>query len=221
MSSVQSATTPDELLRALHWRYAVKKFDPSKKVPADIWKSLEKSLLLTPSSFGIQPWRFYVITDQALKDKLVPATWRQKQVAEASHVVVFAIRKNLDATDVGRFLERTAEVRNIPLASLDGFKKVLLGFIAKSPAEFDIDEWAARQVYIALGNFMTSAALLGIDTCPMEGFEPTKYDEILNLPKDGYSACVVGVAGYRSADDKYASTPKVRYKMEEVVKTIP
>lgn len=218
MTAAQSVASPDDILRALRWRYAVKKFDPTKKIPDEVWKALEESLVLTPSSFGLQPWRFYVITDQATKDKLVPATWRQKQVAEASHVVVFAVRKNLDAAEVGRFLGRIAEVRNVPLASLEGLKKILLGFVAKSPAEFDIDEWSARQVYIALGNFMTAAALLGIDTCPMEGFEPAKYDEILGLPDDGYSACVVGVAGYRSADDKYASVPKVRYKSDDVVK---
>ena len=220
MPPLHASLAPSDLLRALRWRYSVKRFDPTKKIPADVWAALEESLVLTPSSFGLQPWRFTVITDQAIKDQLLPLSWQQKQVAEASHVVVFSIRKGLNAGDVGRYLERVAEVRGVPLDSLVGYKKVILRFIERPPDGLSLDYWAELQVYIALGNFMTAAAVLGVDTCPMEGFMPDKYDEVLGLPAEGYAAKVVCVAGYRSDEDKYASIPKVRYPAADVIKHI-
>jgi nitroreductase len=205
------------LLQQLRWRYATKKFDPSRTIAAADWSTLEDSLVLTPSSFGLQPWKFIVVTNQALKEQLVPVSWGQRQVADASHLVVFAARKGVSASDVDRHLARTAEVRGIPVESLGGFRKVLTGFIGQPADKFNADDWCARQVYIALGNFMTTAALLGIDTCPMEGLEPAKYDEILGLNGAGYATVVACPAGYRAADDRNAALPKVRYANETVV----
>ena len=207
----------ETLLQQLRWRYAVKKFDSARKISVEDWQTLEQALVLTPSSFGLQPWRFVVITDQATKDKLVPISWGQRQVVEASHVVVFSVRQPLTESDVDRHLARTAEVRDVSVDSLAGFKKMLMKSLVPPPAEFDIHHWAGLQAYIALGNFMTSAAMLGIDTCPMEGIVPEKYDELLGLPSDGYGTVVVCVAGYRAADDKYATLPKVRFLTEDVV----
>lgn len=204
------------LLQQLRWRYATKKFDPTKKIAAADWAALEEALVLTPSSFGLQPWKFIVITDSATKEKLVPASWGQKQLAEASHVVVFAIKKNLGAAEVDRFLQRTVEVRGGSLEALAGYRNMMTGFLAKT----NVQDWATRQVYIALGNFMTSAALLGIDACPMEGLEPAKYDELLGLPARGLATVVACVAGYRAADDKYATLPKVRFQHGDVIERI-
>ena len=210
----------ETLLQQLQWRYAVKKFDPARKIPAADWDTLEQALVLTPSSFGLQPWKFVVITDQATKEKLVPASWNQRQVAEASHVVVFAVRKPLMESDVDRYIALTAEIRSVAVESLAGFKKMMMGSLVPPPPGFDIHHWASLQAYIALGNFMTSAAMLGIDTCPMEGIVPAKYDELLGLPQEGYGTVVVGVAGYRAADDKYASLPKVRFPVADVVRHV-
>lgn len=207
----------ETLLQQLRWRYAVKKFDPARKISAEDWHTLEQALVLTPSSFGLQPWRFVVITDQATKDKLVPVSWGQRQVAEASHVVVFAARQPLTESDVDRHVARTAEVRGVSVESLAGFKKMLMKSLVPPPADFDIHHWAGLQAYIALGNFMTSAAMLGIDTCPMEGIVPERYDELLGLPAEGYATVVVCVAGYRASDDKYAVAPKVRFATDDVV----
>ena len=204
--------------RQLGWRYATKLFDTTRPISEEDWQTLEQSLVLSPSSFGLQPWKFFIVSDPAVKAKLKPASWNQSQVVDASHVVVFAIRKNLGLADIERFIERTAEVRGTTVESLAGFKKMLVGTMTNPP--FDINEWAARQVYIAIGFFMATAAMMGIDVCPIEGFEPAKYDEILGLPEQGYSACVVAAAGYRSNDDKYAKVPKVRYKTEDVVERI-
>ena len=205
----------ETLLTQLRWRYATKKFDPTKKISAADWRALEETLVLAPSSFGLQPWRFIVVSNPAVREKLVPVSWGQRQVADASHLVIFAIKRGLNAADVDRFMDRTAEVRNVPAASFDDFKKMLLGFLA-APG-FDVDAWATRQAYIALGQFMAGAALLGIDACPMEGLEPARYDEILGLEKEGYATVVACPAGYRAADDKYATLPKVRFAPEQVI----
>ncbi len=210
----------ESLLAQLRWRYAVKRFDPARKIaPAD-WKTLEEALVLTPSSYGIQPWKFVVVTEQATKDRLVPAAWNQRQVADASHVVVLCIKKHLTADDVDAFVRRTAQVRGVAPESLDKFKAMMVGDLIEGARSWVINQWAANQVYIALGNFMTSAALLGIDTCPMEGFEPPKVDQVLGLPKKGLGSTVLCAAGYRSSDDKYASLPKVRFPVDAVVERI-
>lgn len=207
----------DTLLTQLRWRYATKQFDPARRISAEDWRTLEESLVLTPSSFGLQPWRFIVVTDQVTKEKLVPASWNQHQVADASHVVVFAIKKNVGASEVDHYLGRIAKVRGVTTESLNGFRDVLLGFLAQPADQFSATTWATKQAYIALGNFMTSAALIGIDTCPMEGIVPAQYDEILGLAAQGYQTVVVAAAGYRASDDKYATLPKVRFAAEEVI----
>ena len=215
-ASMLTATSPETVLQQLQWRYAVKAFDPTQKISEEMWQTLEQCLVLTPSSFGLQPWKFFVITDLALRQQLVEHAWGQSQVADASHLVVFAIQKNLDHTDVDRYMQRIAEVRNTSVDSLEGFADTIKGVLDKlSPA--DADAWATRQVYIALGQFMTCAALLGIDTCPMEGFVPDKFDELLGLSELGYHAAVLCPAGYRAEDDKYATLPKVRFPKAEVV----
>ncbi len=214
MSHVK-AVSNETLIRQLTWRYAVKKFDPSKRISDADWKSLEEALVLTPSSFGVQPWKFFLVETPALKEKLVGASWGQAQVRDASHTLVMAIKKDMGPDYVGRYIERTAEVRGVPIESLDKFKQVIVNFATKPG--FDVDAWAKNQIYIALGNFMTAAAMLGIDTCPMEGLDPKKYDEILGLTLLGYSTIVACPAGYRAADDKYATTPKVRFKHDDII----
>lgn len=217
MAMMAMPVSIDTVVGQLQWRYAVKKFDPLKKIPAPIWEALERTLVLAPSSFGLQPWKFLVVTDAAVRERLVAASWNQRQVADGSHHVVFAIKKDLGAADVDRYLKRVSVVRKVPLESLDGFKKVLLGFLSQPKEKFDVNDWSARQAYIALGQFMTAAAMLGVDTCPMEGIDPKKYDEILCLAPEGYQTVVACTAGYRAAEDKYASVPKVRYETDEVI----
>lgn len=208
---------PDPLLTALRWRYATKQFDPQRKIPAPLWSALEDALVLTPSSFGLQPWKFLVIQDPALRERLVPFSWGQKQVAEASHLVVLAVMTRMTEEHIDRYLADTAATRNIPRESLAGFRKMMIGDVIQGARSKIATEWAIRQAYIALGNFMTSAALLGVDTCPMEGFESAKYDELLELAPRGLTTAVVCPAGYRAATDKYASLAKVRFPKSEVI----
>jgi len=207
---------PETVVRQLEWRYAVKKFDPAKKIAAADWDALERTLVLTPSSFGLQPWKFVVVSSAALREKLVAASWNQRQVVDASHVVVFAIVKDLGPAQVDAFVARMAAVRGVTVESLAPYRKMMADFVSRPKARFDVNAWASLQVYIALGNFMTSAAAMGIDTCPMEGIVPAQYDEILGLGKLGLSTVVVGVAGYRAADDRAADAKKVRFEREDV-----
>ena len=210
----------DQLLARLNWRYATRQFDPHRKIGARHWAALEEALVLTPSSFGLQPWKFFVVSDPDIREKLASASWGQRQIVDASHLVVFTIRKNLDQQDIETYLNRIAEVRGVTTDSLATLRGMLLGSIIQGMDEAARNNWSARQVYIALGNFLTSAALLGIDACPMEGIEPAKYDEILGLEKQGLTTVVVATAGYRAATDKYASLKKVRFPREEVVAVV-
>ena len=205
------------LLHALHWRYAVKKFDPTRKISDLHWAALEQALVLSPSSVGLQPWKFIIVTDAAMKARLVPAAWNQSQVADCSHFVVLTVRQDLGADHVDRHITRMAEVRGLTTDSLGKFRQMVTVNLDKARAEERLDTWQSHQLYIALGLFMASAALIGVDTCPMEGFEPEKFDEILGLKGTGYASVVCCAAGYRAADDKYAATKKVRFKPEDVI----
>jgi len=206
----------DTLLQQLRWRYATKAFDPAKKISDADWATIEQALILTPTSYGFQPYRFVVVSDPAVREKLVTLSWGQRQVADASHFVVFAAKTDVSEADIDYYLAYVAKVRGIPVETLGGFKKALLGDIVHGPRGKQQHEWATRQCYIALGNLMTSAALIGIDVCPMEGIDPAKYDEVLKVPAKGYKTVVAAAVGYRSATCKYAAAPKVRYPAEEL-----
>jgi nitroreductase len=216
--SVMSASTPASVLAQLRWRYATKKFDSNRVIAPELWDVLEQALVLTPSSYGLQPWKFFVVTDPAMKTILPAISWGQTQPKDCSHMVVLAIRENLGEADIDRYLTRITEVRGQSRESLAGYKRMMMGSLSDPP--FDINDWAARQVYIALGQFMTAAAILGVDTCPMEGIDPGKYDEVLGIAAQGYRTVVACPAGYRADDDKQASVAKVRFRIEDVIQRI-
>ena len=211
------AISPQQLVEALNWRYATKKFDPAKKIPAEQWHALEQSLVLAPSSIGLQPWKFFIVTDQAMKLQLQAASYRQAQVVDCSHFVVFTVRRDLDAEHVERHIARMVEVTGAAPDSLAKFRTMTMRNLDKARAEGKLDTWQEHQVFIALGKFLASAALLGIDTCPMEGIEPAKYDDILGLKGSNYATAVACAAGYRLPDDKYATMKKVRFRPEDVI----
>lgn len=211
--------TTDGLVGQLRWRYATKQFDPARKISPEIWSALEEALVLSPSSYGLQPWKFVVVTDPTVKATLPAISWNQPQPGDCSHMVVFAVRQGFSAADVDHFLDRTYAERGLPKGALDAYRGMMVGSVDQATKEGRIDEWMTRQVYIALGTFMTSAAVLGIDTCPMEGINPGEYDKALGLAGTGYSAVVGCAAGYRS-DDPTAQMKKVRFPHAEVIKHI-
>jgi nitroreductase len=212
--------TNEQLLTALNWRYATKAFDSTKKIPADTWQTLEQSLVLTPTSYGLQPYQFLVISDPTKRAELLPHSWGQKQVVDASHFVVFTARTEMKEADVDRFIKRTKDVRMLPEGAFNPYRDMMIGDIVNGPRGKKAHEWAARQAYIALGNLMTCAAVLGVDACPMEGLVPAEYDKVLNLAGTGYATVVACALGYRAAADKYASLTKVRYETKDLVRII-
>ena len=209
--------SPETVTAALEWRYATRKFDPAKKIAPSVWSALEQAMVLSPSSIGLQPWKFLVITDPAVREKLHPASWNQAQVLDSSHFVVFAVRKNLDAAHVDRHVQRMVEVRGGTVQDLAKFREMAVRNLDKARVEGRLDTWQSHQIYIALGQFMTAAALLGVDTCPMEGFEPEQFDEILGLSAQGLTSVVCCAAGYRLPDDRFAAMKKVRFKADDVI----
>jgi nitroreductase len=215
-----NSVSPETLLAALEWRYATKKFDPNRRIPAPVWAALEKSLVLTPSSYGLQPWKFVVVTDPGAKRALVPHSWNQSQPLDCSHFVVFAARQTVDEAYVDRFVARTCSERGLPPDALAGYRNMMVGDVVNGPRGKQAFEWATRQAYIALGQFMASAAILGIDACPMEGIVPARYDEVLELAGTGYATVVACAAGYRAGDDKYSAAKKIRFPAAEIIKTV-
>ena len=212
--------SPSALLEALNWRYATKKFDSTRSIPQEIWTTLEQTLVLSPSSFGLQPWKFLVITDPEIRRRLVPLSWGQTQAVDCSHFIVFAVRLGLGEEDVDRYVQNIVQVRGGTAEALAGYRKVMLASLEKARAAGSLDTWQTHQVYIALGQFMAPAAVLGVDTCPMEGLEPALYDEVLGLKGTGFATVVACAAGYRASDDKYATLKKVRFPASEVIRHV-
>ena len=211
--------TTEQLLAALRWRYATKQFDASRKIPQETWDAIEESLVLTPSSFGLQPWKFFVVNDPAIRAKLQPESWNQPQVTEASHFVVLAARTDLAESDIDAWITRMSEAQGKTAEAVAPLKGMISGF-AETMSHDARHAWNVRQVYVALGQLMASAAVLGIDACPMEGISAAAYDRLLGLENSGYGTVVACALGYRSAEDKYATTPKARFAREKVIQHI-
>jgi nitroreductase len=209
-----------ELLKALEWRYATKVFDAAKKIPADIWSALEKTLVLTPTSYGLQPYQFLIVQDAAKRAALLPHSWGQKQVVDCSQFVVFTARTEMKEADVAKLIARISKLRGIPAETLNFYRDMMLGDVVNGPRGKFAHEWAARQCYVALGNLMTAAAVLGVDACPMEGLVPAEYDKLLGLGGSGYKTVVACALGYRAESDKYAKLAKVRYDQADLIKVI-
>lgn len=204
-----------QLVDSYNWRYAVKKFDSTKRIDSETWTAIEKSLVLTPSSFGLQPWKFIVISSPENKAKLPAISWNQTQPGDCSHMVVFAARKALDEAYLDAFLASTAKMRNVPVESLAGYRKVILGFLQGTAGRHLA--WSCNQTYIALGQLLASAAMLGVDACPMEGIVAAEYDRLLGLDGSDYTTVVGCALGFRHTDDHYAAQPKVRFDASEMI----
>jgi len=211
---------PQQLLSALNWRYATKVFDATKILSPDLWHALEQALVLTPTSYGLQPYQFLIVQDATKRAALLPHSWGQKQVVNCSHFVVFTARTEMNEADVDKLIQRTVELRRLPADALNAYRGMMLGDVVNGPRGKAAHEWAARQAYIALGNLMTAAAMLGVDACPMEGLAPAEYDKILQLHGTGFATVVACALGYRAANDKYAGLAKVRYPTTDLVRVI-
>lgn len=208
-----------KIIDSLNWRYAVKHFDPNKKISEEDMETLIDSLRLTASSFGLQLWEFVRVKNPAIRQKLCEKSWNQKQVIDASDLLVLCIKADATEEHVDQYIDMMVNIRGGDKDSFAGFKKTVMGFIKNKPND-QVDAWMRNQVYIALGNLLTVCALLGIDACPMEGIIKTAYDEILGLQKMGLRSVVACPVGYRDEKDKYANLPKVRFPVDMVLKVI-
>lgn len=204
------------IIDALQWRYATKKFDPSKKISEIDLHELLEAARLAPSSYGLQPWGFVVVTDPALRKQLREHAWNQAQVEDASHLIVLCARTDVNEAFVKQYIETIVKTRNVPRESLKGGEDMILGFVKGETPE-SLVAWAQKQVYLALGILLESAALKRIDACPMEGFDPAKFDEVLGLKKHNMTATVLCTLGYRAADDHAAKHMKVRFAAGDVI----
>lgn len=206
-----------QLLESLEWRYATKKFDRTKKIDEKTWAALERVLILTPSSYGAMPYKFVVVQTQSLKDQLMAASYGQSQVADCSHHVVFLAKEKMDEEHLKKYIQQIATIRDQKTTDLEGYEKMMMGQLVEKMSAEQSFKWASNQAYIALGNFMTAAAVLGVDACPFEGISPQKYDEILGLVGSGWKTVCACPTGYRAVDDKYASVKKVRFDAKDLI----
>lgn len=204
------------IINALNWRYATKEFNPAKKITDQDLNVLVDSLILSPSSFGLQPWKFVLVEDKEKRQQLLGKSWNQKQVVDASHLFVLCRYEKFTDEDVDKFIQDTAKKRKQDPNELEGYSGMIKGFLGRQDEATHI-QWMNLQVYIALGFLMETAALLNIDACPMEGFSKPDYDEILGLGNHGICSSVVCPVGYRAESDKYAQAAKIRYSADDLL----
>ena len=214
------STLHETFLTHMNWRYAVKKFDPTQKISDKDWQVLEESLSLSPSSYGLQPFQFLIVQNAELRKKLTPVSYGQQQIENCSHLVVLTYLKTVSENYISTFIQNVAKTRGIPESGLEAYKQVMIGDVVRGPRSAQISTWSSRQTYIAMGGFMTAAALLNVDTCPMEGIDTAQYDEILSLKNTDYATVAVIAAGYRAKDDGYQHAKKVRMDKNNLIKIL-
>ena len=203
-------------LESLKWRASVRKFDNSLKVSDKDLETLLEAGNLAATSGGLQPFKIVVVSNNELKKQLVPMSYNQEQVATASHLLVFATETALGKNTVDAYVDRAAEVRGLEHSALEGYKNSMYGYMDMMD-ENQQQAWARNQAYISLGTVMTIAADMKIDSCAMEGFEPLKYQEALNLKSKNLMPVVILPICYRSEEEVMADAPKVRKTTENFI----
>ncbi len=202
-----------DILKQLNWRYATKKFS-TQKLPHEKIDTIIEAGRLAATSYGLQAFKIVNVVDPVIRAALVEHSWGQQQVADASHLLVLCSLNKLEAGDVDDFMNRVSTTRNVPQENLADYGNRIKGTLASTDDNWK-QAWMGHQVHIALGQMMTVAALLEVDTCPMGGFVPEKYDEILGLDAQGLKSVVVLTVGYRATDDQYQYNAKVRRSRED------
>lgn len=203
-------------IESLQWRYATKKFDDTKKLSNSKINILKEAFNLTATSYGLQPIKLVVIQNKEIQEQLVPASWNQQQVVQASHVLVICIQDTFTSKDVENYFKLIKKIRNTPDEVLNSFKDFLVSEMDKKSTE-EITVWNKNQAYLALGNLLTVCALEEIDACPMEGFIPEQYDEILNLKSQNLTSVLVLPVGFRAEEDYMKDLAKVRKDLQDSI----
>jgi nitroreductase len=209
----------EEIVKALNWRYATKIFDPNKKISDEDLHTILESARLSPSSNGIEMWKFIVVGNNETRAKLREAGFGQPKITDASHLVVIAYRTDSEENSTKERLERTSKIQNEDINKLEGLKTMLDGSIVQKVKNNSLECWIKSQTYIPLGIMIETASLLGIDNGPMEGFQSDKVDEILNLKEKNLKSVTMLALGYRG-EDPASTRPKVRREFDEVVEFV-
>ncbi len=196
-------------IESLKWRYATKKFDSNQTISEKDLELLLEATRLSASSFGLQPYHVFVVKDQEVRSQLKSVSWGQSQITDASHLMVFANKKSFGAELIDNYLKEVSETREIPMEGLQGYGDFMKSKLVPLP-DAQKENWTAKQTYLAVGNLLSAAGALEIDTCPIEGFEPERYDALLGLSEKGLTAAVVVALGYRSEEDETQHYKKVR-----------
>jgi nitroreductase/dihydropteridine reductase len=204
-----------QLIDNLKWRYATKKFDPNKKVNREDLEKIKEAIQLSVSSYGLQLYKILIIEDDELREKLKPASWGQSQITDASHLIVFCNYSQVKDENIEDYIQLKAETEGIDREILKGYGGFMKGKIGEK-TDIEIRNWTEKQTYLAMGNLLAACAELKIDACPMEGFDPEKYNEILQLSERGLNAAVIATIGYRSDDDQTQKGKKVRKPFESL-----
>ncbi len=208
-----------DILEKLNWRYAVKKFDPVKKLEEAQLSRVLEATRLSASSYGLQPYKIIVVKDPAVREALKAASWNQPQITDASHLVIFARYNELNNEHVEKYIGRIAGTRNLEAKDLEGFENVVKGTV-NGLDENAAANWTSKQAYLALGTLLTASAVEGIDACPMEGFDAAAYDRILGLIEKNLRTVVVAAIGFRAAEDGMQHAKKVRKPLEDFVELV-
>ena len=204
------------LLKALNNRYATKLFDSEKRISNLDLETIIESVRLTPTAFGLQLMKLVIVENKNTRQELLKHSYDQKQIVDASHLLILCKEAKFEKKHIEEYIQNISETRNVNIRDLDGFKKMLINY-RNSLDDSSLNEWIKNQVYIALGNLLTSCAILGIDSCPMEGFNNEKYDEILNLNELNLNSVLTIPIGYSSSNDSHLSIKKVRRLQKDFV----
>lgn len=202
------------IINHLKWRYATKKFDPNKVLVPKKIDILKQAFNLTATSFGLQTITLVMVSDKERRKPLVEYAYNQKQVLEASHLLVICIQDNITDNDVDLLFDTTQSIRKTPGHILDPYRINLKKMMKRMSIE-ERQQWSINQAYIALGNLMTVCAVEGIDSCPMEGFSAEHYDRLLDLKSKNLKSVLLLPVGYRADDDMFAEFEKVRKTVAE------
>ncbi len=205
-----------DTIKQLQWRYATKKFDKNKKLSNSKLEILKEAFNLTATSFGLQTIKLIVIENEVLRESLVKYAFNQKQVLEASHLLVICIQNDISKEDVDTYYDNIKAIRNTSDAILEPYRLDLVDTMKKMSVK-ERQQWSKNQAYISLGNLMTVCAVEGIDSCPMEGFLPEKFDTVLELDKKKLKSVLLLPVGYRADDDMFAEFEKVRKSIDDAI----
>ena len=204
------------IIESLQWRYATKKFDPNKSLTQEKLHILKEAFNLTATSFGLQTMSMVIVKNEVMRGQLLKAAYNQRQIVDASHLVVLCIKDHIQPDDIDALYDNVIQLRQTPKTILEPYRNDLK-MMMQNMSQEEQQEWSIKQVYIAIGNLMTVCAVERIDSCPMEGFDRAKYDAILNLKEKGLKSVLLLPVGYRSKDDMFSEFKKVRKNLHDAV----